>query len=108
MISFVMSITMNLLLESDHQESSDIVSEWLDVAFLDNSQMSNYRAYFHVVMVSLLTFMTIYRVRVVRRMARASYQMVAKEKKTDLELLKSCTLHIRGIPVEDRAGIGLV
>lgn len=28
-------------------------------------------------------------------------------KKNDSEWLKACTLHIRGIPWEDRAGIGL-
>lgn len=30
-----------------------------------------------------------------------------KLKKNDHEWLKTCTLHVRGIPAEDRAGMGL-
>ena len=32
---------------------------------------------------------------------------VQKLQKTDVEWLKACTLHIRGMPWEDRAGLGL-
>lgn len=66
-ISFFMSITMNLVLKKNDEDSastqqSDIVSEWLDVTFLENKQLTNYRPWFHVVMVFILTGLTVYRV----------------------------------------------
>jgi len=72
-----MSIFMNLWLHRDKEPDSerDIVAEWADATFLANNEMTNYRAWFHVVMVFIFTFLTVYRVQVTRRFARASYKM---------------------------------
>ena len=60
-------------------------------------------------MVFVYTFLTIHFIQKTRRDARVSYQMYYSEmsKKKDHEWLKARTMHIKGIPEEDRAGNGL-
>lgn len=86
-----------------------MIEEYFDRSTLDNKDFSDYKSWVHVFMVFVHTFLTIHLVQKTRRDARVSYQMSYKEmsKKRDHEWLKARTLHIRGIPEEDRAGIGL-
>lgn len=60
-------------------------------------------------MVFLNTFMTIRAIQKTRRDARHSYQLYQKkmQRQVSHEWLKARTLHIRGIPQEDRSGDGL-
>ena len=110
-ISISTSVAMNLLLPLSPQEdeSQSSLSSWFDRAALQNKDFENHRSWFHVVMVLVYTFLTINAVQKTRRDARVSYQMYYAEmsKKKDHEWLKVRTLHIKGIPYEDRAGSGL-
>ena len=61
-------------------------------------------------MVFITTFLTIRAIQIVRIKARKAYQSSYKEfaRQRNTEWLKARTLHVSGIPVEDRTGIGLV
>jgi hypothetical protein len=85
------------------------MGQFFDRAALKNKELSNYRGWFHVFMVFVYTFLTIHFIQKTRRDARVSYQMYYSEmsKKKDHEWLKARTMHIKGIPEEDRAGNGL-
>ena len=64
-ISFVMSIGMNLFIQDDGKTApnSDVVLAWLDHTVLDNKELSNFRGWFHTIMVFIFTFLTIYNVQ---------------------------------------------
>ena len=85
------------------------LSALLDRATLSNRQLSNYRSWFHVVMVGIITFATIYTIKLTRRDARKSYEMyyAQMDQQLDSDWLKARTIHIKGIPQEDRTGNGL-
>ena len=104
----LMSIGMNLIVRDDGE--AFVISNWFDRAALQNKEFSNNRGWFHVIMVFVTTFLTIRAIQQVRRKARFAYQSCYKElsRTKSSEWLKSRTLHISGIPVEDRTGIGLV
>ena len=79
-------------------------------ATLDNKQFdSQIKSSFHVFMVFVYTFLTIAAVQSTRREAQRAYKKNLKEMSTakDAEWLKSRTIHIKGIPAEDRTGNGL-
>lgn len=48
---------MNLIV--DDNETDSVMSNWFDRTALDNKRISNYRGWFHVLMVFLNTFLTI-------------------------------------------------
>ena len=59
-------------------------------------------------MVFIFTFLTIYNVQNTRKQAHKSYTITStRSKHEDSDWLKQQTLHIRGIPIEDRTGLGL-
>lgn len=64
LISFVMSIAMNLFIQDNRNKSlnGDVVLAWLDHTTLDNKELSNFRGWFHTTMVFIFTFLTIYNV----------------------------------------------
>lgn len=66
-----MSIGMNLIVKDDGEEL--IISNWFDRAALYNKEFSNYRGWFHVIMVFITTFLTIRAIQKVRRNARIAY-----------------------------------
>lgn len=66
-----MSIGMNLIVKDDGEEL--IISNWFDRAALHNKEFSNYRGWFHVIMVFITTFLTIRAIQKVRRNARIAY-----------------------------------
>jgi hypothetical protein len=114
-VSIVLSIVMNSLVpeEVDPDDSDALMQGWVlwfDRAALQNKEFTNYRSWFHVFMVFFYTFLGINAVQKTRRDARISYQLYYSEmsKKQDFEWLKARTLHIKGIPYEDRAGTGLL
>ena len=86
-----MSIAMNLFVQDYDkiQISSDVVSEWLDRTTLDNKELTNFRGWFHTIMVFIFTFLTIYSVQYTRKLARKSYNIpMARSKHEDSEYLK--------------------
>jgi hypothetical protein len=64
LISFVMSIGMNIFIQDSRKTSlnRDVVLAWLDHTTLDNKELSNFRGWFHTIMVFIFTFLTIYNV----------------------------------------------
>jgi hypothetical protein len=75
-ISFALSIIMNIILEDETQK--DFVANWLDVTFLDNKKLTNYRPWFHVFMVLVYSLLTINMVKQTRKLARESYRFSAQ------------------------------
>ena len=75
-IILVFSFAMNYKEHANKtSETDNSISTILDRAFLDNRQLTNYRSWFHVVMVGITTFATIYTVLLTRRDAKASYEL---------------------------------
>lgn len=103
-LSFVMNVFLPIKEESDLY-----LGDRLDQTTLQNKAFSHNRSWFHVFMVFLYTFLTINAVQKTRRDARISYMLHYQEliKKNDADSLKARTLHVKGIPSEDRAGVGL-
>jgi len=56
-VSVLMSIGMNLIVKDDGEDF--VISNWFDRAALQNKEFSNYRGWFHVIMVFVTTFLTI-------------------------------------------------
>ena len=68
-----MSIAMNLIVKDDDDSDKSFISNWFDRAALQNKEFSNYRGWFHVIMVFLNTFLTIRIIQTIRREARTAY-----------------------------------
>jgi hypothetical protein len=71
--------------------------------------MTEYKPWFQVVMLLMFTVLTLRTINQTHKRAVTVYQVAhaEKAKKEDFHWLKSCTLHVKGIPIEDRAGMGL-
>ena len=112
-VMFLFSSIMNLDAE-DHPRSkkADSGSErlsFIEKTTLSNRELSNNRSWFHVLMVAVITFLTISVVMRTRKLAIKAYKMQNSwhTKSKDAEGLKFHTIHIKGIPAEDRTGNGL-
>ena len=112
-IVFLFSSIMNLDAEDVKHGSKNTEKEerlsFLEKTTLSNRELSNNRSWFHVLMVAVITFLTISMVMRVRETARKAYAMSNSwhTKSKDAEGLKYHTIHIKGIPAEDRTGNGL-
>ena len=71
--------------------------------------MTDYRSWYHVIMVFIITSLTIRAIQTTRNEAADSYYMQHQQlsRNVDHDWLKARTLHIKGIPAEDRTGNGL-
>lgn len=56
-VSVLMSIGMNLIVKDDGEDF--VISKWFDRTALQNKEFSNYRGWFHVIMVAVTSFLTI-------------------------------------------------
>ena len=85
------------------------MTAFFDRAILDNKEMTDYRSWYHVLMVFIITSLTIRAIQTTRNEAVDSYHMQHKQlsRNVDHDWLKARTLHIKGIPTEDRTGNGL-
>ena len=112
-IVFLFSSIMNLDAEdAKHGGSKSEKDErlsFIEKTTLSNRELSNNRSWFHVLMVAVITFLTISMVMKTRAQARKAYTMSNSwsTKSQDAEGLKYHTIHIKGIPAEDRTGNGL-
>ena len=106
-ISIITSIGINSLKQEEVEKGG--LSAFFDRAILDNKEMTDYRSWYHVIMVLIITSMTIRVIKRTRDEAKESYTMQHKQmsRRIDHEWLKARTLHIKGIPAEDRTGSGL-
>jgi hypothetical protein len=68
--------------------------------------LTYFRSWAHVILVLVFTLLTIRNVQKIRREARIAYQVYhrAMSKNKDHEWLKARTIHVKGIPSEDRTG----
>jgi hypothetical protein len=57
-VSILMSLLMNLFVKQK-EDDHDYISKWFDRAALQNKEFSNYRGWFHVLMVLVNTILTI-------------------------------------------------
>lgn len=80
--------------------------DWFDRTTLNNKELSHVKGWVHVILVLVFTLLTIRAVQKTRRDARIAYQFYHREmsKNHDYEWLKARTVHIKGIPPEDRSG----
>ena len=85
------------------------MSAFFDRAILNNKEMTDYRGTYHVIMVFAITTLSIRAVQQTRDIARASYRVQHEQlsRNVDHDWLKARTLHIKGLPQEDRDGNGL-
>ena len=106
-ISILTSVAINSLKEEEVHNGG--LTAFFDRAILDNKEMTDYRSWYHVGMVFIITSFTIRAIQTTRKDARESYRMQHEEasRNVDHEWLKARTLHIKGIPAEDRTGNGL-
>ena len=68
-----MSLGMNLIVKDEGGNQDSVISTWFDRAALQNKEFSNYRGWFHVIMVFITTFLTIRAIQIVRIKARKAY-----------------------------------
>lgn len=86
-----------------HKGDYEWISARLNATFLENTKINDYRPYFNVVSVLLYSLLAIRNITQTRKMAKESFKLVRPQN----ELLKAQTLHVRGLPPEDRTGAGL-
>ena len=92
---------------SNGEESSNL--DLIYKALLSNRNLNGNKAWMHVAMVALISFMSIYFIRQTRNLARKAYELQNSwtTKSQDQDQLKYHTVHFKGIPSEDRTGNGL-
>jgi hypothetical protein len=86
-----------------HQGDYEWVSARLNATFLENTKINDYRPYFNVVSVMLYSLLAVRSITQTRKLAKESFKLVQPQN----DLLKAQTLHVRGLPPEDRTGAGL-
>ena len=109
-IIFLFSFFMNFDADEDNTEEKDASNLSLVTRVtLSNRELSNNKSWFHVLMVTLITFFTISFMQSIRNKAREAHALHNswQTKSKDAEQLKYHTIHIKGIPPEDRTGNGL-
>ena len=84
-------------------------SDWFDRTTLNNKELSSFKGWVHVALVLVFTLLTVRQVQKTRRDARIAYQFYHNEmsKNKDHEWLKARTVHVKGLPPEDRSGNNL-
>lgn len=94
--------------DSDAKSESN-VEGWFERTTLNNKELTLLRSWFHVSLVLCFTLLTIRQVHKIRRDAKNAYSVyhTFMSKNRDHEWLKERTLHIKGVPPEDRAGNAL-
>ena len=116
-IMFVFSIAMNFDAEeqgktsetSAHSNLKEQQHSFAVRTTLSNRELTGNRSWFHVLMVAIITYLTTTIMKSTRKKAREAYglQCSWQTKFKDQEQLRFNTLHIKGIPSEDRTGNGL-
>lgn len=111
-IMFIFSVLMNLNASTEASDSRDDKASFaffLDKATLSNRELTNYRSWYHVLLVTIITALSIRMIAKTRRLARQAYALQKSwvSLQHDSEELKHYTVHIKGIPAEDRMGNGL-
>lgn len=98
-ISICVSIPINAFNASN-------VEDYFERTTLNNKEMTMLRSWVHVALIFVFTVLTIRAVIKIRKEARLAYQFYHKgmSKNKDHEWLKARTIHVKGIPPEDRAG----
>eukprot|EP00347_Sterkiella_histriomuscorum_P002304 403368673 len=101
-ISILISIPINITSGVGDQTYED----WFERTTLNNKELSNFKGWIHVILVLIFTLLTIRAVQKTRRDARIAYQFYHREmsKNHDHEWLNARTVHVKGIPPEDRSG----
>lgn len=101
-ISLCVSIPINV-------SSGTNVDDWFERTTLNNKELSKWRSWIHVILVLVFTLLTIRAVQKTRRDAKIAYLFYYKEmsRNKDHEWLKARTVHVKGIPPEDRSGNNL-
>lgn len=76
---------------------------------ISNRELTGNRSWFHVLLVAIITFLTTTIIKQTRKKAREAYELQNswQTKYKDQEQLRFNTIHIKGIPSEDRTGNGL-
>lgn len=89
--------------------SSTNVEDWFERTTLNNKELTRLRSWVHVALVFVFTILTIRAVQKVRRDAKIAYLFYYREmnKNKDHEWLKARTIHVKGVPPEDRSGNNL-
>ena len=107
-IIFLFSVFMNFDEDSADEKDASNLSLVTRVT-LSNRELSNNKSWFHVLMVTLITFFTISIIQSIRNKARQAHALHNswQTKSKDAEQLKYHTIHVKGIPPEDRTGNGL-
>lgn len=103
-ISLLISVPINITSGVGDEHTS--YEDWFDMTTLNNKELSNIKGWVHVILVLVFTLLTIRAVQKTRRDARIAYQFYHREmsKNHDNEWLKARTVHVKGIPPEDRSG----
>ena len=101
-LTLCVSIPVNSINILEHKT----IDNWLERTTLNNKELTEFRGWFHVVIVLVISVLTIKQVQETRAEAKKAYQNYYKamSKKRDHEWLKARTLHVKGIPPEDRSG----
>ncbi len=105
-ISICVSVPMNV---TSSMIDSTYLEDWFEQTTLNNKELSSVKSWMHVFLVLVFTLLTIRAVQKTRRDARIAYQFYHRgmSKNFDHEWLKARTLHIKGVPPEDRSGNNL-
>ena len=101
-ISLLVSVPINATSGTSYED-------WFERTTLNNKELSNVKGWLHVILVLVFTLLTIRAVQKTRKDSRIAYQFYHREmsKKRDHEWLKARTVHVKGIPPEDRTGNNL-